>query len=58
MAKQEFDMEVSEYRALSMLDTLAFLLADQMGKEVASVRHYRVDENGNKIEELTRKEVI
>ena len=59
MQKQEFDMEVTEYRKFAMMETLERLLADQRQQEIVGSRHFRVDENGKKLEELTpRKAVI
>ena len=58
MQKQEFDMEVTEYRARTMLETLAMLYADQMGMEVKSIKISRVDEHGNKIEEIPQRAII
>ena len=58
MQEQKFDMEVTEYRARTMLETLAMLYADQMGMEIKSIKIYSVDETGKKRSELPRREVI
>ena len=59
MQEQKFDMEVTEYRKITMLETLARLYADQMGMEIQSIRIYPLDENGNKLPEIPRtKEVV
>lgn len=58
MAKQEFDMEVTEYRAITMMDTLARLLADQRKQEPVGIRHFRVDENGKKVKEITPQKAV
>lgn len=48
MQEQEFDMEVTPYRAIKMMETLVKLYADQMGMTVEELRIYQKDENGNK----------
>lgn len=58
MQEQKFDMEVTEYRKRTMLETLAMLYADQMGMELKSIKIYPVDETGKKITETLQREVI
>lgn len=58
MQEQKFDMEVTEYRARTMLETLAMLYADQMGMEIKSMKIYSVDEKGKKRLEIPQREVI
>ena len=58
MQEQKFDMEVTEYRARTMLETLAMLYADQMGMEIKSIKIYPVDETGKKLHEMPQKEVV
>ena len=58
MPKQEFDMEVTEYRAITMIETLASLYAHQMGMEIKSLKIYTADKDGNKLQEIKRKEVV
>ena len=58
MQEQKFEMEVTEYRARTMLETLAMLYADQMGMEIKSIKIYPVDETGKKLPEIPQKEAI
>lgn len=58
MQEQKFDMEVTEYRKRTMLETLAMLYADQMGMEIKSMKIYPVDENGKKIPDPPKEAAI
>ena len=58
MQEQKYDMEVTEYRKRTMLETLAMLYADQMGMELKSIKIYPVDEAGKKLPEIPQKAVI
>lgn len=58
MQKQEFDMEVTEYRARTMLEVLAMLYADQMGMEVKSIKIYSMNKGGNTSTNVFQKAVI
>ncbi|MBR5596522.1 MAG: hypothetical protein IKW30_03850 [Lachnospiraceae bacterium] len=58
MQEQELDMEVTEYRAITMIETLARLYAHQMGMEIKSLKIYTADKDGNKLPEKLLKEVV
>ena len=52
MQEQKFDMEVTEYRRITMIETLAKLYAHQVGMEIKNLRIYPVENDGKPLREV------
>ena len=52
MQEQKFDMEVTEYRKITMIETLAKLYAHQVGMEIKSLRIYPVKNDGESFKKV------
>ena len=52
MQEQKFDMEVTEYRKITMIETLAKLYAHQVGMEIKNLRIYPVKKDGEPLREV------